>query len=411
MMRQMLSKTKRESISRFSLPLVVLILILLSAFLVIGSWADRSISGGKPEKHVQEKHQDGKILFVTNTTFVIENYFPFQNYGFDIKLQKQIYSRNSDGTLNEEWEPDLDPSEATLTAENINISSWDKIATYGSIEISSEHYINPIELTGFNSVALSKTIVTFNWTYEKPEGFEGSYYFFTVKAYEWGTSPFYPYIQWMRNFYHTFPLNEIGYHLFSIAVGFFFGWFALRKKSEVKEAYRYLSTSFNAGEQEPLGVKLLTSLKNLRYFPNQMGALGKIVFGPSIFLFRIYINNLISERKKESAFYGKKSVVKAFSLYPEDKISKIQDFVPELRTVVLVLGFLTSIGLSFSWNLDALTPLIYSLGLFYVFINIGATIYLVGKSKKDLIWIIISIVTVILALYFQEIINSLRFWR
>jgi len=101
-------------------------------------------------------------------------------------------------------------------------------------------------------------------------------------------------------------------------------------------------------------------------------------------------------------------VEKLLSEYSEDSDTKLSDFIPEQKSVIVILGFLASVGISFSWNIGAALPFLYSLGIFYVFLNLGSSLYLVKISKKDIFWIVIAVISVIFATMIPQVLKLLR---
>jgi hypothetical protein len=84
----------------------------------------------------------------------------------------------------------------------------------------------------------------------------------------------------------------------------------------------------------------------------------------------------------------------------EEELAKPGTTLFNSGAVTLILGFLASVGITFSWNVGVLGPFILALGLAYLYFNLGFLTYLVKKSNRELVTVIfaflfIALVTVI----------------
>ena len=97
-----------------------------------------------------------------------------------------------------------------------------------------------------------------------------------------------------------------------------------------------------------------------------------------------------------------------FEEYLKNNDSKIGLDLVKPKQIFFVVGLLTSVGVVFSFNSAAIAPVYLSLGIFYVFTNLGYLLYLVKDSKCDRIWVIICTFVAIIVSIFQFIIAYMR---
>jgi hypothetical protein len=62
--------------------------------------------------------------------------------------------------------------------------------------------------------------------------------------------------------------------------------------------------------------------------------------GLSFIVFRISVNNQIKSLKNKSSLEGKEDIEKLLSEYSEDSDTMLSDFIPEQKTVIVILGSL-----------------------------------------------------------------------
>lgn len=148
-------------------------------------------------------------------------------------------------------------------------------------------------------------------------------------------------------------------------------------------------------------------------FPKKVKRQWKLLFGLSIFVVKAMINNSFKEHEEninsyKIAPYKRNSLSKIFAKSKKQTFEKIADTLPELKTILVVVGALASVGITFSFNIGATAAFLYSLAMFYFFFNLGSIFQFVIKSRKDRYWTIGAIALAIFVVLLPEIINTLR---
>lgn len=424
--------------------LVVVFLAFISVLFMINIWADQSLSFASPLTSAEAVYQNGSIVNKMRTVIVVENYFP-QTYYDTIKMN--LFANQTDRSS---WIP-ISLNASTLVAQNISIGVYSVSYSYAGEELQNPapvRMVNPPSLEGFVVAPLAKTTVSFDWSYVTNETSNRSYDVFVPMTELGERSVFQEFAVNTQLFFHSwpllwvFPLYSLLAYSFFMLLGWAYSWAILRDASGLAGAYRHLTVLKQMIQGEVKEVKegkkekssetvcgyLLASdamserekkenklnedigetLRELKYFPNQLNSFNRIILGPSVLVFKLSVNSWCRYLKETCARLRREKLESSLGAYPEESATKVQDLVPETKTVVTFLGFLTAIGISFSWNIGAIVPLLFSLGLFYFFFNVGSAVQLIWRSYKDLVWIIILIVIAIFVIHYSSIINSLR---
>ena len=399
----------------------LVILILFSLFVGIlilfaVSWKDQALNQYQKSKMDVQFLNGSRIVNMTSTV-IVENYFPFSSP----TIFTRVFERTLRAGTEEKWvEIRNDPEE--LTAKNITIKSIVVNLTYGNEEIRPPlKENNPDRFLNIKILGMSKATIIIDWSYEMNEpnageGWSNILLVFTddrdqVTLYSGGEA-----LPWVISGMFWRILS----YLFFVASGFVFSWFAFREKesekeNKKKELYEAFSDLAKFNPEDNRNVKKsLPSLKKLIEFPNQIGGFKRIVFGLSILLFKTIINSKCKKHQERLDSYTKiiphlkTALEKTLSKYSKQSFKEIPDLLPELKTIIIGIGFLASIGISFSWNFGAAAPFLMSLALLYFFLNIGSTFYFVGKSPTDRMWIIFILLLAIFVLALPTIISILR---
>lgn len=392
------------------------LLAIGSGLIFVASWESRTSIRTPIETQTEFKYfLNGTILVQESTTLVVENYFPFRARTYNPELKKtfpngtQVYISND---------------AESLKKENITIKVMEYSVKYGEQELFPPlKEVNPPIFISIGTVGLSKNIISVKWSYQINEtlldgrpAVSYSLGFRSILS-EDGFSVY----NLIKQFFLFEPINEpffdIVFYLFFIGAGFAFSWIFFRNKSDLYTAYNYLTTEFKPELIEyshPVKEKkILSSLsKNLRilaYSTNNLNAKGLgILFGLSILLFKISINTWFKKHHNTCLLHEIEPFEKELEKYAKNLDTKISNLIPQSRTITIAIAFLASVGISFKWNVGAAVPFLYSLGLFYVFLNLGSTLYLVRKSKKDIIWVIVAILLIFLVVFSPEILFRIR---
>jgi len=152
--------------------------------------------------------------------------------------------------------------------------------------------------------------------------------------------------------------------------------------------------------------RLETTLKNLAYVPNLFGYGSVVAFALAFWLLRTSFRKLVIELLYKS---------KLESLGWENSIEKyIEATKPssapiDLKSIALIIGILASVGITFSWNLGAIKPVLLTIGLTYLCYNLGFLLFVVRKSPRDMNLVFMMIVLVAITLSMPDIINIIRY--
>ena len=387
---------------------------LVLAFFFVGSlkffndvWQEQAFKiDRKTQTEVQL--QNGIATVVNNSTLIVENYYPLHNF----TAYPIIYERNSTHII---WQSNY--TQQNLAALNIIIDSYVIKTAYGENELYPPYKsINSTAFPVVETAGMTKTSLIINWRYNKTEAEtvqeEKSYallYTGSPNATIIRISP----EEGLSREIVSILEGAIPY-LFFITSGFAFSWYAFGK-GELMKDYAVLSKFPKAYREAKNAEKkeMETSLKNIISFPKKVGRGWRLIFGLSIFVVKAIVNNSCKEHDEsigsyKIAAFRRKSLSDIFSKYKKQTFEKIEDTLPEIKTILIVVGFLASIGISFSFNVGAAGAFVYSLALFYFFFNLGSIFQCIIKSNKDRYWTIAAILLAIFAIILPEIINILR---
>jgi hypothetical protein len=416
---------KRKSIQA----LVLVFLALASLLMFIGLWEENSnkqqIHTDVEIEHIDQGKQNETRIYHIQTIVIFENYFPFYSNNYQPVLTKYFTSYYSNPSSHLVTTPPPEEISFSLRnwneATNITVESIERTYTYGEEEVKP-----PVKETGgsFNylaPVAMAKNTYTIKWNYvisaHSIDDNQSS-----LSGYQLRYDPIY---NTGLNIKSTFNylLNPIStglplgigmlippliFDLLIVLLGFTFSWFIFRKKSDLKNAYKVISKEANLQENKADTKELSGHLRVLRYAPTLLGSLTRIIFGLSILLFKNSINGKVKRLLNKSSLQGEEDAKAPFAKYLEDSDTGLSELIPEQKTILLVIGFLASVGISFSWNIGAATPFLYSVGLFYLFINLGGALYLLKGSSKEIVLIVVVILVLILATLIPQILEVLR---
>jgi hypothetical protein len=351
--------------------------------------------------------QNGNATIINNSTLIVENYFPFRNH----TAYPIIYKINSTniGSINF--------TETNLKEQNIKIDSYEIKRAYGDKELYPPYkVINSTAFPIVEAIGMTKTTLIINWRYNKTEPEAGQEEYSVGLLYTGSPNATIRLIsreeglnkEILNTFWGAIP------YLFFVASGFAFSWYAFGKGKLTKD-YSILS-KFPKIYQDSASTdkkEMETSLGNIVAFPKKVGRGWRLMFGLSIFVVKALVNNSCKEHDESIGSYKiapfrRKSLSKIFSKYKKQTFEKIEDTLPELKTILIITAFLASVGISFSFNVGAAGAFVYSLALFYFFFNLGSIFQFVIKSNKDRIWMIVAIFAAIVAVIFPEIISILR---
>lgn len=379
----------------------------------------------KTKKEVQ--NQEGMRITNLTSTVTVTNYFPLRTSTISPKIFKITRTPEGNRARNE-----IDNNNESLTEEKITIHSFTWEAKYGDEEVRPQYKENNlIVFPGVITSGMTNTTVILNWSYAVPEyksGANQSHISLDFEVIE-NEVDFLGYdLRFLTfEFSDPGPIGDVaslfwyGFsYLFFVVSGVVFSCVVFKffvKDIKIVEAFDHL-TKFDSqvkkGETIEVNKEIEGNLKKIIDFPNQICSLGRLVFGLSILILKIIVNIICKKHNERIDSYGKiypykkKRLKKIFSKYSKQSFEKLWDFLPEFRTITVFIGILTAVGISFSFNVGAAAPFVYSVVLFYFFFNIGSTFYFVQKSKINIIWPILILLAGILVVSAPTIIEMLR---
>jgi len=385
--------------------LLLAIAVLGSVLLFLAYWESNSVNETF-QTQTGYQYLNGSQLVTKTSTITIDNYYPLISRDISAAIMKRItYAWNeTPQTIT------IENSASDLKAENITIEQITWKRTYGDTELSPPLTItNPATLPRIGTGGMSRNTITISWKYKVSEtnGALPYVYYLMTPTITQPTNNFSlksiisKMTFWLPSLCKTLVISFV-FDLLFAAAGFVFSRFALRDKSSLKEAFQYLK-GFNVQKTRnlenvaraqpfsPMARKqsenqlkeLKRNLETLEHSPNRLGTTAGITLGLSILFFKASIANLCKRHRDDSALLDLKTFEDEFSKYLKSKETTISDLIPEKETILILTGFFTSVGISFSFNMGALAPFLFSVGVFYAFLNIGSAFYIFRKSVRD----------------------------
>ncbi len=399
-------KSKNPISGKIVFAAVLVATLAVSSFLGFYSlWADQAFNI-EIKNPVEARFLDGNITcFVYNLTYSVENYFPFKNYTIYPKIAKN----NSNI-----YEP-IDNTAKAFSDNKITISSFEIKTTYGDKELFSPYkIIDPRVLPVVHTPGLAKTTLIINWSYNQTtmEGGQSDSFALLLTNNPNSTATRVSGDDLLPRKSFDLLWNTLPFVVFW-ALGVVVSWIVF-EQGKIKDAFGNL-TNFDVESYQKAGnaekKKLEDNLNEIIAFPKKEKSWNRLWFGLSMFI----VKNLTSKKCKEyseGSFkvspYMKRSLKDIFGKYEKNTLEKIEDTLPEIKTILIFFGFLASLGLTFSFNIGAVGALIYVVILFYVFFNMGASIQFVWKSKTDRNWIIATFIIALVIVVLSSIVSVLR---
>lgn len=399
------SSTNKKKLASIAFLVLVSLVLTLSAigslFFVVEIWQEKAFNiDTKTQTEVQV--QNGNEVRIYNYTYTVENYLPFRNW----KSYPIIYIRNSTHVIEQ-----LNYTKQNLTKLEIKIDSFEWKRSYGDKELSPPYKIvNPPSFPIVEIKGMTKTTLLINWRYNNTRAREILTIFLRYASDPNGPQV----VSDGLNMEIWRTLEGVLPYLFFVASGFMFSLYAFGM-GKLMNDYGVLSKFPEAYQKAGASKKkeMEKSLGNIVAFPKKVGGGWRLLFGLSIFVVKALVNNSCKEHDEsidsyKIAPFRRKSLSKIFSKYKKQTFEKIEDILPELKTILVVIAFLASVGITFSFNVGAAAAFLYSLALFYFFFNLGSIFQFVIESNRDRYWTIWAIFLAIFAVLLPEIIDILR---
>lgn len=396
--------------ARVKSPLLIAVMVLgflCSSFLFMAYWETNSTNQNLQTIPTNE-YANGTLVTSNKMTLTIENYVPWLAKTILFDVYRDTYLPNSSTPKTERV--------YNLTAENITIQQMTWTVTYGESTLGSPvTFSNPPTLTGFSIPRMSKSTITIDWKYNTTQPhFNSSQityglgFSLTPRSGFSLSSLLQPILRVVPYDFQPLLLSFI-FFLPCTLTGFISAMYALRNKPVVKNAYHYLRDfDSNDPESDDNIKKLKKNINALKYGPNLLGSVPRLFLGLSLLIFKLRVSALCKYQDAKCTIETNDKFEKEFSTNIEAKESKVSDLIPENKTILALIGILTSVGVSLSFNLGAIAPVLLSIGAFYVFLNIGSTFYLFGGKSKDLALPTLLFFVAIAAMSFQTILLLLR---
>ena len=308
-----------------------------------------------------------------------------------------------------------------IAAENISIEQITWEITYGdNNEKTPETFIHPSDLVSLYLPRMSKNNITIEYKYNTTENNldpQVSYGISVSIRPRDGvviSSMFQPVL-------NLFPYTAQGLILgilfflsctltgFISAIYVFKPLKAMKPSLNVRKSYhdiRTFDTTSVAHEGNVDGLKKnICSVKN---GPSILGSLSRLVLGLSLLIFKMRVSSICKSKYAKCNLESNDAYGKEFNANIDVAEKSISDLIPEKQTILAIVGILTAVGVSLSFNLGAVAPVLLSIGAFYVFLNIGSTFYLFSEKLRDILWPIVFLLIAIGAMSFQAALSIVR---
>jgi hypothetical protein len=407
-----LAKSKKSSTSKKKpklnsynvlLSLAVILSTVVAVMFGYDIWRDRAYNVvQRPQSKIIV--QNGHMVRVCNYTYTVENYFPFHN----LNVYPTIFVRDSTG-IKDRYNR---PTSEELTKLEIRIDSFEWKTSYGDEElIPPLTLIKPTTFTSVKTMGLAKSTLNINWRYNYTGGRDP-----ITLTLGYSSDPKGPQVvsDDSKMVIRVILLEFLQYS-FLIISGFLFSFYAFQS-GKLMNDYGVLSKFpedyLEAWPSEMEELK--KSLGNIIGFPKKVDRFRRLVFGMSIFVVKGLVNEKCKDLSesiqsvKEIAPYRRNSLSQLFTKGKKSTFDKIKDTLPELRTIGIVATALVGVGVSFSFNVAATAPFLYTVALLYFLINLGSILQFVAKSKGDTFWTILATMLAIGITLLPEIINLTR---
>ena len=385
---------------------VALTLLLVSASFSIlffmAYWEANSVVG-RVDNQPNYRYVNGTVIATHEGIVTVNNYSPWLQGLIRVTIYKQDrYSDTQKPVFDYENEISLEQEtyKTTFADNTVSFSSFDK----------------PPFLNAANLNLLSETVITVNWTAitppPSPHGFAPDVTYFLkydilTKYSGFSFKEFLqPILSIVPDIFQSLFVGFL-FFCFSTLTGFIAIVYVLRDKSDIRKSYVEIRDAKNERIRYDTINEFHDNVIWTEHGPTLLGSFSRILFGLSMLILKIQTSVSVKQIKAKCLVEKKRMIVKELSEDIDIKESKISDLIPEKQTILVLIGLFTSLGLSFAFNLNIISPLLLSVVIFYVFLNIGAILYFTGKSKETAIPILLLVVTVVAA-SFQIMVSLIR---
>lgn len=366
-----------KSSIKFRKYILLLSIIGLSLYGVIVVWLDNALSFDRSLEH--ELHYNGNVTIFKEYTYTIENYVPWTvetivklkyNPSTGISLVPREYLELHNFILH-------DVTQLIYYSEKV-VSEPRKKAyeiphNYSSFQFADKYVTAPL---------FTKAVTTIKYSYEYKYNSEigGSFSLTDEPSSRYGR----PYRN-MYLFVHSYPINIFFPTIIFILSGYGYAYSTKEDLTDLIISIHSLKQIFKKKEAPDQGLR--KSLKKLTHYPNLIDDGWRVFLTPATTLLKMNV------RRKVTRYYHK-GVLKSsreydlLSKFLKNDLTKPSNSLLEFRVIALIVGLLASIGFSFTWNFDAIRPVLIAFGLLTLYFNIGFLIFLFPKSLSDFLFLI-----------------------
>ena len=410
------SKKIRSAGKTFIYWLLIGIIVLLCFFTFLNYWYN-SATDVRITRYRDTQIKDGITTYNFNLTMIITNYFPFQSHEFEPLIFNQT-NYYVDAHRLRAISTQISNNVSQLSDWNTQIFYFYHNAKYGEEQLRGYPHIKEENFEAFptiNTFGMTNNTVYLKWNCSVLELAEYDGISYLSVGYSWvKINPLLPnFISYV--FYHLNPIDFLWPYLIFAFCGFVFSYHIF-KNIGIEKSYGQLilfdSKVKGKGIVE-IDKNVTKSIKSIINFPKEIHSLKRLFFGLSIFMFKLIANSSCKKHNEKIDGYSniypyqRKGLKKIFSKIKDQSFDEVKDFFPEFKTITIVIGFLAAVGISFSWDVGAAAPFLYSVFLFYFFMNLGSAIHFLQKTW-DIIWPIAIFDIAVFVINFPAIIVRLR---
>jgi len=380
---------------------IAVFFLLLTA--IAGFWGFLFVWGSLA---VQVQEQVGEVVSsqADLRTSVFSNYtITFENYGL---TSHTLFLRG----FSTGYQPFVILGTGELQKDNLTIDQVRFQEFYGTQPLRPPFVENNVPLQGlprfFPIPRLTKVIVQIRFHYKltgNDSQLQPLVYPDPQRTY---LAQFVPALSTFEGYFGAFPYRAIS---LTLPVVFFTGFgasigYLRRRVHTISNAFHDLGRTKNQED-------LRRSLAILAYDPNLLGYGWGAIFAPAVTFFKMSVRRRVASLNYQSE--KGRSELKPDSNSVFDKFLKNGATQPaatlsEFRTISLIIAFLASVGLTFSWNVGAIGPFLTAVGLSYLSCNLGFLAVLVRRHSFDLLVVILLIAFAFAVVSITQVIVTLR---
>ena len=237
------------------------------------------------------------------------------------------------------------------------------------------------------------THVKFSWDY--PAYGEYAHFFLKDKPYE----P--PQIVLILNSYfrHPYPTNTFLPFLIFLFSGLGFALITKENLSDIINSIHSLDKNMVKNAVHCQDLK--HNLKILTHCPNLIDDGPAVFLTPATTLLKMILRRKVNRYYHDSMLKSSEGSDSLLAFLESDSTKPGKSLL-DFRVIALVVGLLTSVGFSFSWNANAIRPIFIAIGLMILCFNFGYLIFIFRKSPSDIFFVVYLLVITIIVMTFEQ---------